>query len=155
MTTKLFIGDPTEVFTFGAEKFGITPEGGQVIKLTNKTGGASVKGTLVEADSTTDNAFELSEADCEEVIGVVYEDGVADGSECWVVVSGIAEVLLKNSTASTRGYWVASSDTVGRADATNSAPPGFVATHFQEIGHCLESQGADTDVLAKCMLHFN
>jgi len=136
-------------------KIRFTEEGGFAILLTNKTGAASVKGTIVEADTTTDNAFKASAASSDDPIGIVYEAGVADGSECWVVIYGIAEVLLKDTTASTRGYWVMTSDAAGRADATNAAPPGFVASHFQEIGHCIESKTAGTDVLAKIVMHFN
>ena len=39
-------------------------------------------------------------------MGIVYEAGVADGSECWVTVAGIAEVLLVDSVATTRS-WIA------------------------------------------------
>jgi len=69
-------------------------------------------------------------------------------------------VLLQDGTASTRGYWVrTSTTTAGRADATNVAPPGGTVSaleeHLKEIGHCLETKGSGTDVLAKCILHFN
>lgn len=142
------------------EKVMVTPLGGIAVKLTNKTGSASVKGSVVECSSTTDNAFELETADDLNPIGVVYDSGVADGDDCWVVVAGVAEVLLQDSTASTRGYWVrTSATTAGRADATNAAPPGgtvgALETHTKEMGHCLESKTAGTDVLAKCVLHFN
>ncbi len=141
------------------DKVMITPIGGIAIQLTNKTGGASVKGTIVIADTTTDNAFDITEADDDHPIGVVYEAGVADAAECWVVIYGIAEVLLKDTTASTHGYWVKTSDTAGRADATIAAPPGGgiseLDEHMQEIGHCLETQTGGTDVLAKIVMHFN
>jgi hypothetical protein len=133
----------------------VTEYGGIAIRLINKTGAASVKGTLVEADTAVDMAFAVAAVDALDVIGVVYEDGVADGDEAWVVIYGIAEVLLKDSTASTRHYWVQSSDVAGRADATNAAPPGAVLAHFQEIGHCLESKIAGTNVLCKIAMHFN
>lgn len=148
---------PTQIF--GDNKVGITELGGIAVKLTNKTGAASVKGTVVEADTTTDDAFKVADADGNHPIGVVYDDGVADGSECWVVISGIADVLLKDATASTHGNWVQMSDVAGRADATVANPPaGGVAqldNHMEEVGHCLESRGADTDVLARVCLHFN
>jgi len=134
-----------------------TPEGGLAIKLTNETGGNSVKGSVVHAGETVANSFEL-QSDEYDAIGVVYDDGIADGEECWVVVSGIAEVLLKDSTAATVGYWVKSADTDGRAEVT-TAPSGIGAIaaseHFREIGHCLESATAGTDVLVKVVLHFN
>ena len=87
-------------------------------------------------------------------IGVVYDNGIVDGSECWVVVSGIAEVLLVNTVASTRSYVAYSSSSVaGRIDIAASVPAA--TTHFREIGHTLESKTGGTNVLCKCVLHFN
>ena len=158
MTTK-YLKDGKQVYPGGNDKCKWTAEGGLAISLTNKTGAASVKGMIVDASTTTDDAFGIEGADDLNPIGVVYEAGVADGSECWVVVQGIAEVLLKDSTASTKGYWVKVSDAAGRADATNAAPPGgtvqALEIHMQEIGHCIESKTAGTDVLAKIVMHFN
>ena len=132
----------------------LTLEGGIALRLTNKTGGASVKGTIVEADGAVDNAFNIADANSIESFGVVYEDGIADGSECLIVIGGRCQVLLKDATLSTRHNWVMVSDVAGRADATN-ASPAAAPTHFLEIGHVIESKGADTDVLAYIMLHFN
>jgi len=138
----------------------LTIEGGIAVRLTNKTGANSVKGTVVVADNAVDNSFDFSIADEVQPIGVLYEDGIADGEEVFVVVVGIADVLLEDGTASTRGNWVRTSENdAGRADATNAAPPGGgipeLDIHMAEIGHCLESQSSGTDVLAKCVLHFN
>ena len=136
------------------EKCRLTPEGGIAIQLTNKTGAASVKGSVVRADTSTDNAFILLDAGGQEPIGVVYESGIADGSECWVIIAGRVQILLQDSTASTRGNWVeASATTAGRADATNAAP--VPATHWKEIGHCMETKTGGTNVLAYCIIHFN
>lgn len=144
---------------FGNNQVGISELGGVAVKLTNKTGVASVKGTIVEADGAVDDAFEVADADGNHHIGIVYDDGVADGSECWVIIYGIADVLLKDTTLSTRGNWVYMSDVAGRANATLADPTaGGVAQldqHMQEIGHCLESKAANTDVLARVCLHFN
>lgn len=137
----------------------ITDLGGIAIPLTNKTGANSVKGTIVIASAGTDNAFDIGAAAEPQPIGIVYEDGIADGSECWVVIYGVAQVLLKDTTASTHGNWVKSSDVGGRADATNAAPPGGgipeLDQHMGEIGHALETQGGGADVLCKTKLHFN
>jgi len=135
------------------EKITWTEEGGLAIRLTNETGLASVKGTIVEADSGVDNAFDIADASSNHSIGVVYEDGIVDGAECLIVISGRCQVLLKDATLSTRGNWVKVSDVAGRADATGGSPAA-APTHFLEIGHCLESKGADTDVLAYCTLHY-
>lgn len=144
---------------FGNNKVGISELGGVAVKLVNKTGAASVKGTIVRADATTDDAFTIAAIDELQSIGIVYEDGVADGSECWVVIYGIADVLLKDTTASTHGNWVYVSDTAGRAEATLAAPPGGgipeLDIHMGEVGHALESIAGGTDVLARVCLHFN
>jgi hypothetical protein len=136
----------------------ITPNGGLAIKLTNLTGAPSVKGTLVETNETTSGGFEVL-SDLYDCIGAVYEDGVADGEQCWVVISGVAEVLLKDTTAATTGNWVKASDVNGRADATLELPSGGtigqLQEHFQEIGHCIETVASGTDVLAKIVMHFN
>ena len=137
-------------------KMKFTAEGGLAIKLTNKTGSASVKGSVVSCSTGTDNAFML-QANEYDSIGVIYENDVADASECWVVVAGIAEVLLKNSTASTRGDIAFAADTDGRFISTTpgGSPPVATDTHFKEIGHVLETKSSGTNVLCKCVIHFN
>lgn len=144
---------------FGNNKVGISELGGVAVKLTNKTGAPSVKGTIVIADTTTDDAFDIAAADEIQPIGIVYDDGIADGSECWVIIYGIADILLKDTTASTHGNWVYTSDAAGRAEATLAAPPGGgvpeLEIHVGEIGHALESIAGGVDVLARVCLHFN
>lgn len=132
-----------------------TVEGGLAVRMTNKTGVASVKGSLVRASAGTDNAFDDAPASSDEAIGVVYETGIADAAECWIVVAGIADVLLKDTTASTRGFWVGMSDVEGRADATGANPPAALPAFGTSIGHALESQGQGSDVICKCILQFN
>lgn len=141
---------------FGGEieiaKIKLTAIGGYAIKLTNKTGGNTVAGQLVAVYSASaiDDAFKTSAANDDGVFGVVLDAGVADGSEAWIIVSGIADVLMDGG-GSARGDRIISSATAGSADVWNVG--GAVATHFQEIGHCIETRtGAG---LAKCVLHFN
>lgn len=131
---------------------GITLEGGFAVSLINKTGSASVKGSVVEASNSDANSFILSGVSSDHSIGVVLDDGVPDGDFCRVVVSGKAQVLLKDTEAATVGYWVRTADTAGRV-AMEASPNAL--THWSELGHCLESQTAGTDVLAWCNLHFN
>lgn len=127
----------------------LTPIGGFAIELTNNTGVNSVEGQLVEADDTDENSYKRADADALDVIGVVYNAGVPDGSEVWIVVGGIAEVLL-DAGGCVHGDRLISSNTAGSADV-NNAPA--VAVHFQEIGHTIETVvGAG---LAKTVLHFN
>jgi hypothetical protein len=139
-------------------KIRFTPEGGYAIKVINDTGANSVKGTIMEASKAVDEAVILAGIDDPDPMGIMYSDGIADGEEVWVVVSGIAEVLY--STAVTRGTFARVPET-GDASATAGyaiaealpAPPFATNKHFQELGHPLESIGAPG--LAKTIIHFN
>jgi len=136
----------------------LTELGGYAIRLTNKTGANSVAGGLVETSDTTNDAVKLMTANGIDPIGVFLDAGIADGSEAWVVVGGIADVAMEDNTAATRNNWVGvSASEAGYADAT-AASPANQTRHFQEIGHCIESVaagGAGTHILARCVLHFN
>lgn len=138
------------------EKVCMTAIGGFAIKLTNKTGANSVAGNLVKADTANNDAIILSAAADTETIGVFLDDGVSDGSEAWVVVSGIADVALDDNVAAVRGNWMGTGVLAGYA-ATGASPPA-APTHFEEIGHCIESvaaTGGGTHIKARCVLHFN
>lgn len=140
---------------FASTKVKFTIEGGLAIKLTNKSGLNSVKGTIVKAHDSIDNAFKISDANEFDAIGSVYDDGLYDGEECWVIVAGIAEVLLEDGTSATIGYWARTSTTdPGRAIVNTETQPGLLATHFAEIGHGVEGVSSGTDVLAKIIMHF-
>jgi hypothetical protein len=133
----------------------INDTGGFMIKLLNKTGSATVKGSVVACSDSVDNAFKLQDNEYDS-IGIVYESGIADGVAAWIVIYGIAEVLFKDGESSTREYVVLAADTNGRAlniDVPSGNP--VQAEHFKEIGHVLESKVAGTNVLVKCVLHFN
>lgn len=138
----------------------ITDDGGFATEMINKTGAASVKGSIVSASTSADNSFVVTSGDSIQPMAIVYDGGIPDGGVCRIVTYGTAYVLIKNGTTATHGYWVkVSDDTDGRADATNAAPPGgtvgALEDHMSEIGHCLESAGSGTDVLVLCLLHFN
>ena len=154
------------IIQYGTDKYiessnaKITSIGGTAVKLTNKTGANSVAGQLVKPDTATNDAVILTAADDLEIIGVFLDSGVADGSEAWVVISGIADVAMEDNTAATRGNWVRSSITeAGYCDATNNdAPQPINQTHFAEVGHCIETVaagGGGTHILARTILHFN
>lgn len=140
---------------YGSYGVSLSPEGAILRRMINKTGSASVKGTLVSQGGTVARSFIATTGNSADCIGVVYENGIADGEECWIAVGGRAQVLLKDSTAATAGYWVKVSDTTGRADATVSGPPGGDVSHWREIGHCDEDVSAGTNKLAYVHLHFN
>lgn len=138
----------------------ITDEGGIAVALINKTGAASIKGTIIASGSVSES-FTTCPADLESPIGVVYESGIADGERCLVVMYGVVDVLLQNSTVGVYPGWVRISATAaGRADATNAGPPGGaiaeLGRHMREIGHTLEAVSpGGTDQLCRIMLHFN
>jgi hypothetical protein len=154
-----FSGITTDKVRIGQDD--VTGERGVMIQLLNKTGVASVKGSIIEPNGGTDAAFSLCGANALDPIGSVYEAGVADGSLCWVWMPGsMCQVLLEDGTASTREYWVkVGATTAGRADASLAAPSGSsfaeVTEHFREIGHAAESKTAGTDVLSLVHMHFN
>lgn len=134
-----------------------TNERGFLVQLTNGTGSASVKGSLVSCSTTADDAFILQTNEYD-TIGVVAESGIANGELTWVWVNGsICRVLYKDAVAATHGNILIAADTNGRAiDIANPGGglPG-TDTHFKECGHVLETASAGTDVLVLVSLHFN
>jgi hypothetical protein len=136
-------------------KYKLTSIGGFAIKITNQTDAISVAGKVVECDHGANDAVELSEANGDHPIGVLLDSGIANGSEVWIVVAGVADVLYEDTESSARGNWVYMSGTAGFAiDAVPT--PGHAADHWKEIGHCCETVTyVDTPILARCVLHFN
>jgi hypothetical protein len=138
-------------------KIAFTDQGGIAIKLINKTGAATVKGTVVTT-GTADNGVIKVPVNVPNPIGVFYEDDVAADAEAWVVVSGIADVLFSN--APTRGYLARTGLTADTGEVSGEALSEAVPTspfaddkHFCEIGHILETKAEAG--LAKVVLHFN
>ena len=141
------------------ENVKFTQEGGLAVLLTNKTGAASVKGTVVEPSSTTDKAVAKIVKDEPDPFGVVYSAGVPDGKKIWVVVAGLADVyFIGNATRGhlARGFLTADGASYVTGQALSEALPSAPFTdakHFYEIGHVLQSRtGAG---LARCVIHFN
>jgi len=134
--------------TIGKTK--VTDIGGIAILVTNKTGGDSVAGEVVKPNTAIANSVILSATSDDDIIGVFLDSGVPDGSEAWVVVSGIAYVKANASGFSKGDRIVASATTAGRVDEGNSPS---TAVHFTEIGHALEDAAANTT--GKVALHFN
>ena len=130
-----------------ATKVKMTELGGIAVQMVNKTGAPSVKGTVVVASSTTDNGCAIADTSADDAIGVIFDSGVADGSPVWVVVIGVAEVLIEDATEASRRAYVSMSTTVaGRANAAG------VAASTLDIGSCIKSADAGTTVLATVML---
>lgn len=137
----------------GCTSSGFTPDGGIYETFINTTG-ISVKGTIVVASTTTNNAVDIAPIGSIMPIGVIYEDKVPNGSPVKVVVYGKAEVLLEDSQSATTGYWCSVSNTVaGRMLQQPSEPTD--TNHNREIGHSLQTVDSGTDVLALIQLHFN
>lgn len=133
--------------------FGITPEGGLYITLVNKTGAASEKGTIVVASTSSDNSVDIAPAESHLPIGVIYEDGIADGSNVKVVVCGIAQVRLASGQTATRGYWCGVSTVAGKMSQSEDSPTA-IGQNCAHIGHSLQTvQTAGS--LALVVLHFN
>lgn len=135
----------------GNSYFKITPEGGFAVRLTNKSGVVSVKGQIVSHKGTVARAFDLTAVDENHCLGVVYESGIADAAECWVVVSGIAQVLMKN--AATMGHIcripLNTDDGEAAGYAMDAAQSGTASVY--KIGDVLET--ANAEVLCKVLLH--
>jgi hypothetical protein len=138
----------------GGSEVGFTTEGGLYQVFINDTGADSVKGTIVVASTQTEDAVEIAPADTQMPIGAIYEDGIADGSNVKVVTYGKVQVLMEDSSASTKGYWCGVSGTAGRMFQQSSAPVG-TSIHNREIGKSLEDTVAGTDVLSWVQMHFN
>lgn len=151
MATDLTLDGGIESGGYQTAKCKMTPEGGFAVRLTNKTGAASIRGTIVGVKAAVGNAFDLTAIDANYNLGVVDESGVADGAECWVVVSGIASVLMKN--AATLGQQCRiplNTDTGEVAGYAMAADQGATASVYK-IGDILETKAADT--LCKVLLH--
>jgi len=135
-----------------------TPEGGRAIKIVNRTGAASVKGYMVHPSPSYDTSCTLSIVDVPDPIGIIYEAGVADGSEMWVVTNGYADVyFIGNATRGhiARGFVTGDAGYVAGQVLSEAVPSAPFATdkHFYEIGHVVQSRtGAG---LARCVLHQN
>lgn len=137
-------------FGFSMPNIKLTPEGGLAVKLTNKTGVVTTKGQIVSHKGTVANAFDLTAVDANHCLGVVYESGVEDGAQCWVVVAGIAEVLMKN--ACTMGHIcripLTADDGEAAGYAMDAAQSGTASVY--KIGDVLETN--DAEVLTNVLL---
>jgi len=128
-----------------------TPLGGLAIRMSNKTGSTISKGVLVKASTIDDNAVVLATSTDAIVMGVAYDD-ISDGSEGWIVISGIAEVLPFSDDTPAKGDIVrihSSQDGIGDFSTT---PSSTFELHSREIGYCVKS--AEMGQLARVILRF-
>ncbi len=141
-------GDITTTGEYSQSKIKLTSIGGYAILLTNKSGSNSVAGNVVETHATQADAVDIAGANATDPIGVFLDDGVADGSEAWVVVNGIADVWMDAGGCAVHDRIITSA-TAGRGDVNNTPSN---SAHFQEIGHAIEAAAANA--LARCVIHF-
>jgi len=135
----------------GNSYFKITPEGGFAVRLTNKSGAVSVKGQIVSHKGTVANAFDLTAVDAKHCLGVVYESGIADAAECWVVVSGIAQVLMKNAATMGHICRIPLNTDEGMAAGYAMDAEQSSSASVYKIGDVLET--AEAEGLCKVLLH--
>jgi hypothetical protein len=146
---------PIRAFT---DKIGFTSEGGLAVKLQNMTGSGSVAGYVVRSNSSSGSSVSLIGQDVPDPIGVIYETGIANGADMWVVVHGIASVMFIGSTTSghmARGFVTADAGYIAGYALSEAVPASPFATdkHFYEIGHVIETRTGRG--LAKVILHYN
>jgi len=150
-----FMSSPTNLRN---SKVGLSRDGGLIVKLINKTGGDSIRGNVLRAGTIVSGSVTKAIINTADAIGVFYESGTPDGSEAWVVVSGIAYVYYIGSTTMGHLSRIFITGDVGYVQGqalSELSPTSPFASdkHFCEIGHLLESRtGAG---LAKTVLHFN
>ena len=135
-------------------KLPLTNYGTPYISVINKTGAASVAGTLVSADTAVERGVKIP-TNAYDICGVLVEDGKADGAYVRMVTGGICEMLLGDGTTAGYGGWLrASTDQLGRVvNTTGPAGLGALAIeeHVKEVGHSLSkvaSGGSNNKILA-------
>ncbi|WMJ84813.1 hypothetical protein ACS3UN_05185 [Oscillospiraceae bacterium LTW-04] len=138
---------------FPATTNGFTSEGGIYETFINKIGANSVKGTIVIASTSVDNAVSIAPAGSSMPIGIIYESGIADGSAVKVVVYGKAQVLLAGGQSATHGNWCGVSNSVAGRMYQDITPR--IVYHYQEIGHSIQTSSSGVDVLSLVQVHFN
>jgi len=132
---------------------GFTSDGGLYETFINDTGAPSILGTIVVASSTVADAVSTAPISSMMPIGVIAEDGIANGSPVKVITYGKAYVLLKDGESATLGYWCGVSDVAGRMYQLSAVP--VTPEYNQEIGHSLNTTASGTDVLSLIQVHFN
>lgn len=136
---------------YDSDKIRFTAEGGLAVLLTNGTGSPSTKGLVLSTSTSTNNAVITTAASAINSIGVFYESGIPNGNEAWIVVDGIADVLLESTQDGVRGRWVGVSNEAGRVfTITDPVAPGF---HNQELGHSIQTQTTPGGLMRIVMHH--
>ena len=99
-----------------------------VIKLTNKTGSASVKGQVVKQSADTDENYEAAPAGGIVACGVVLVGGIPDGQKVPICILGKCQVLFGTGVGATRGNWA----------TISSSEAGMATSLYVEGGNVLK-----------------
>jgi hypothetical protein len=143
--------DAHGVYQVGACNVGYTPEGGEVFKLVNRTGAASVQGMAVSFSPDYDDSY-IEASNPYIVIGFVYNANVENGDEVWIVRDGVADMLLVDNFAADRDAWLRLSSTVpGRVIAQTRpgydlSPTSVVYTAGAQASGSLQDLLTDNDL---------
>jgi len=127
-----------------AGDIGLVASGSEVIKLINKTGGSSTKGTVVSIDGP--GSVKKCVAGQDGAIGIIVDSGIPQGEYVKIAISGIAEVLFLNApTAGQMARTFLTTDTPkedGKAVAEDYSPSITGEKQFCKLGFCLETKNA-------------
>jgi len=118
------------------------------LKLINRTGAASTIGTAVQLNPSYEDSVYLSNND-DTTMGVVYSNGVSNGSDIWIGVIGFMRVLLKDGEEALRGITVTNSSTPGRLKGSIYVNnPYIYSLTFGLKGFFTDNVSSGTSVLA-------
>jgi hypothetical protein len=106
------------------------------VALLNKTAGNSVLGECVKASTGTAMAVDVCAANDLQSIGNMAEAGIADAAMVWVAAYGLLPGKA-DAGGFTIGQWCGTGGTAKLIDGDPT--PGGTSSHFQEIGHALET----------------
>lgn len=123
----------------------ITPQGGTGSFFINDTGAPSVKGYAVRPSGLVDMGVRLIAQNIPDIIGYIYDDGVADGELVRIVSRGITPVYFIGSVTRDylcRGFVSADAGFVAGQMMNEPFPTSPFANdkHFYEGGHTMESR---------------
>lgn len=99
-TTKRIIRGDSKGRVYLSDTMMITPEGGIAILVLNDIGFASVKGYICKASASAGYGVELIATNAPgNIFAIMYESGIANGQNVWVVIHGMADVYTWNGTS--------------------------------------------------------
>jgi hypothetical protein len=134
---------------------GVTPEGGHVCRLYNKTNLTSVKGWVISPSTSSAMSYQLNASSSfETAFGIVY-DTVAPNALGYIVTHGIADVLIGGGAVACNDVLVTQPGNPGRASGSAPPTPGTMQghnLHFRTLGYALETHASGSDYLIKTAL---